>query len=131
VDVSITQPSGVAHRAAARATDGAAVARREREKRQKYGRLQPTGNPFIPVSAETFSLLGKLGISCLGHRGTDAEEAGHKVIKPCFVSAAIRELSVGSCSGNNQMYRASLYLLAGVSGHGFREGAGRPTEEVL
>jgi hypothetical protein len=28
------------------------------------------------------------------------------------------------------MYRASLGLHAGVSGHGFREGAAHPTEEV-
>jgi hypothetical protein len=40
------------------------------------------------------------------------------------------ELSVGLCWGNYQMYRASLGLLAGVFGPGFREGAAYPTEEV-
>jgi hypothetical protein len=42
------------------------------------------------------------------------------------VAAVIRELSVGLCQGNCQMYRASLGLLAGVSGRGFREGAAHP-----
>jgi hypothetical protein len=46
---------------------------------------------------------------------TDAPP-GRKVTKYGFVGAAIREISVGLCPGNYQMYRASLGLLAGVSG---------------
>jgi hypothetical protein len=56
---------------------------------------------------------------------------GREVSKYGFVAAAIREISVGLCPRNYQMYRASLGLLVGVSGHGFREGAAHPTEEVL
>jgi hypothetical protein len=40
------------------------------------------------------------------------------VSKSGFVAAAIREISVGLCWGNYQMYRASLGLLVGVSGRG-------------
>jgi hypothetical protein len=60
----------------------------------------------------------------------EAEEAGRKVSKSGFVAAAIQELRVGLCRCNYQMYRALLGLLAGVSGHGFRECAARPTDEV-
>jgi hypothetical protein len=41
-DVSVTHPGGVAVRAAAAATDGAAAKRREGENRL-YGRLEPNG----------------------------------------------------------------------------------------
>jgi hypothetical protein len=74
--------------------------------------------------------LGKPAIIFLRQLGKEAEEAGRKVSKSGFVAAAIRELSVGLCRGNYQMYRASLGLLAGVSGRGFREGAAHPTKEV-
>jgi hypothetical protein len=127
VDVSITHPSGVANRVAAATGDGAAVARRDREKRRTYGQLEP----FIPFSVETYGRLGKPAISFLGQLGLEAKEAGCKVSKSGFVAAAIRELSVGLCRVNYQMYRASLGLLAGVSGPGFCEGAAHPTEEVL
>jgi hypothetical protein len=46
---------------------------------------------------------------------------------PCY---AIRELSVVLRRGNYQMYRTLLGLLAGVSEHGFCEGAALPTDEV-
>jgi hypothetical protein len=80
---------------------------------------------------ETYGRLGKPAISFLGQLGLDAKEAERKVSKSGFVAAAIRELSVvWLCRGSYQMYRASLGLLAGVSGHGVREGAAHPTEEV-
>jgi hypothetical protein len=118
----------LSNRAAAATTDGAAAARRDREKRWTYGHLEPNGFPFIPLSLETCGRLGKPAISFLGQLGL---EAGRKVSKSGFVASAIREISVGLCGGNHQMYRASLGLLAGVSGRGFREGAAHPTEEVL
>jgi hypothetical protein len=126
----ITHPSGVANRAAAATTDGAAAARRDREKRRTYGQLEPNGYPLIPFSIETYGRLGKPAISFLGQLGLslEAKEAGRMVSKSGFVAAAIRELSVGLCRGNYQMYGASLGLLAGVSGRGFREGAAHPTE---
>jgi hypothetical protein len=65
VDVSITHPPGIANRAAAATTDGAATARREREKRQTYCQLEPTGYPFIPFSVETYGCPGKPAISYL------------------------------------------------------------------
>jgi hypothetical protein len=80
---------------------------------------------------ETYARLGKPAISFHGELGLEAKEAGRKVSMSGFVAAAIREISVGLCRGNYQMYRASLGLLAGVSGRGFREGAAHPTEEVL
>jgi hypothetical protein len=122
VDVFITHPSGVANRAAAATTDDAA--RRDREKRRTYGQLEPNGYPFIPFTVETYGRLGKLAISFLRQLGLEAKEAGHKVSKSGFVAAAICELSVGLCRANYQMYRASLGLRAGVSGPGFRVGAG-------
>jgi hypothetical protein len=131
VDVSITHPSGLANRRAAATMDGAAAARRDREKRRTYGQLEPNGFPFIPFLVETYSRLGKPAISFLGQLGLEAKEAGRKVSKSGFVAAAIRELSVGLCRGSNLMHRASLALCAGVSGRGFREGAAHPTEEVL
>jgi hypothetical protein len=124
VGVSITHPSGVANRAAAAMTDNAAATRKDREKRRRYGELEPNGYPFTPFSVETYVHLGKPAISCLGQLGLEAKEAGRKVSKSGFVAAAIRELSVGLCRGNYQMYRASLGLRAGVSDHGFRVGAG-------
>jgi hypothetical protein len=48
-----------------------------------------------------------------------------------YVASAIRELSVGLCRGNYYMYRAAWGLLAQVTGHGFRAGANRPTDEVV
>jgi hypothetical protein len=131
VDVSITHPSGVSNRAAAATTDGAAAARRDREKRRTYGQLEPNGYPFIPFSVETYGRLGKPAISLLGQLGLEAKEAGRKVSKSGFVASAIREISVGLCRGDYQKYKASLGLLVGVSGRGFREGAAHPTEEVL
>jgi hypothetical protein len=82
---------------------------------------------------ETYGRLGncKPAISFLRQLGLEAKEAGRKVSKSGFVASAIREISVGLCRGNFQMYRASLGLLVGVSGRGFPEGAAHPTEEVL
>jgi hypothetical protein len=131
VDVSITNSSGVSNRAAAATTDGAAAAQWDREKRRTYGQLEPNGYPFIPFLVETYGRLGKPAISFLGQPGLEAKEAGRKVSKSGFVASAIREISVGLCRGNYQMYRASLGLLVGVSGRGFREGAAHPAEEVL
>jgi hypothetical protein len=130
LDVSITHPAAVASRVAAATTISTAAARRDREKRRAYAQLEPNGYPFIRFSGETCGRLGKPAISFLGQLGKEAEEAGPKISKSGFVVAAIRELSVGVCQGNYQMYRASLGLLAGVSGRGFLEGAAHPTEEV-
>jgi hypothetical protein len=93
VVVSITNSSGVSNRAAAATTDGAAAARRDREKRQTYGRIDSNGYPFIPFSVETYGRLGKPAISFLRQLGLEAKEAGRKVSKSGFVAAAIRETS--------------------------------------
>jgi hypothetical protein len=86
---------------------------------------------IIIMYKKLYGRLGKPAISFLRQLGLEAKEAGRKVSKSGFVAAAIREISVGLCRGNYQMYRASLGLLAGVSGRGFSEGAAHPTEEVL
>jgi hypothetical protein len=109
VDVSITHPAAVANRVAAAMTVSTAAARRDREKRRTYGQLEPNGYPFIRFSGETCGRLGEPAISFLGQLGKEAEEAGRKISKSGFVAAAIRELSVGVCQGNYQMYRASCW----------------------
>jgi hypothetical protein len=98
VDVSITHHSGLANRRATATADGAAEARRDREKRRTYGQLEPNGYPFIPFSVETYGCLGKPAISFLGQLGLEAKEAGRKVSKSGFVAAAIRAL-VWGCAG--------------------------------
>jgi hypothetical protein len=108
VEMSIMHPTGVANQAAAATRDGAAAARRDREKRRTYGQLEPNGYPFIPFSVETYGRLGKPAISFLVQLGKEAEEAERKVSKSGFVAAAIRELSVGLCLGSYQMYTTSL-----------------------
>jgi hypothetical protein len=75
VDMSMTQPSGVASRRAAATMDGTAAARRHREKRRTYGQLEPKGYPFIPFSVETYGRLGKLAISFLGQLGGEGGRA--------------------------------------------------------
>jgi hypothetical protein len=129
VDVSVTHPPGVALRAASAATDGAAAARRDAEKRRTYNRLAPNGYPLVPFSVETYGRLGKPAVVFLGMLGAEAM-AGGDVSKSGFVAAALQELSVGLCKGNYLMHRASLGVLAGVAGRGLRPGADRPVEDV-
>jgi hypothetical protein len=119
VDVFITHPAGVANRAAAALTDGAAAARWDSDKRRAYNTLEPHGCPFIPFSVDTYGRLGKHAISLLGQLAVEAREVGWKVSKSGFVAAAIRELSVRLCRRSNQMQR-SLGLLTGVTRRGLR-----------
>jgi hypothetical protein len=51
------------------------------------------------------------------------------VMLACFVSGALREISVGLCRVNFLMYRACLGMLAKSSGTGFRAGMSVPTDE--
>jgi hypothetical protein len=50
------------------------------------------------------------------------------VHKSGFVAAALRELCVGLCMGHYLMNGASLGVLAGVAGRGFRPGSDRSME---
>ena len=43
---------------------------------------------------------------------------------------ALRELSIGLCSGNCVLYKQSLYALACMSGNAFCEGADIPTSDI-
>jgi hypothetical protein len=111
VDVS-THPAGAANRAAAAANDGAAVAKRDSEKRRTYIRLEPNGYPFTPFSDETYGRLGKPAIAVLGRLGVEAAGAAglSTASKSAFVWSALRELSVGVCRGNCVMDGKALGL---------------------
>jgi hypothetical protein len=63
VDVSVTHPAEVTNRAAAAATDGAAAAKHDVEKRRAYNRLEPNGYVFTRFSVETYGRLGKPAIA--------------------------------------------------------------------
>jgi hypothetical protein len=70
-----THPAGVATRATAATTDGAAAATRDGVKRRTCNRLGPNGYPFVPFSVETCGGLGKPAISLLGRLGVEAAVA--------------------------------------------------------
>jgi hypothetical protein len=72
VDVLVTHLAGVANRAAAAATDGAAAAKRDVEKRRAYNRLEPNGYCFTPFSVEAYGRLGMPAIALLGRLGVEA-----------------------------------------------------------
>jgi hypothetical protein len=133
VDVSVTHPAGVANRAAAAASDGAAAAKRDVENRRACNRLEPNGYPLTPFSAETYGQLGKPAIALLGRLGVEAAGAAGlgAVSESAFVRSALRELSVGLCRGNCVMYRTALGLRASRLGQTFLLGSDRPTAEVL
>jgi hypothetical protein len=118
---------GVANRAAAARTDRAAGLARQEE--EAYSRLEPNGYPFTPCSVESYGRLGKPTMDLLSKLGDEAEGAGRRCRKAKIVSRPLRELSVGLCRGNFHMYQASLGLLAGVAGRGFRPGAAQ--EEIV
>jgi hypothetical protein len=80
---------------------------------------------------ESYGRLGKPALDLLGMLGEEAEGAGRQCRKAQFVSWTLRELSVGLCKGNFHMCRASLGLLAGATGRGFRPGAAVPMEELV
>jgi hypothetical protein len=83
-----------------------------------------------PRWSPPFAGLGKDAIDLLGHLGKEAEEAGRRVSKSGFESSVLRELSVGLCRGNYYMY-CVVWGLTKVTGHAFRAGADRPTDEVV
>jgi hypothetical protein len=133
VDVSVTHLAGVSNRAAPAATDGAAAAKCDVEKRRAYNRLEPNGYPFTPFSVETHGGLGKSAIALLGSLSVEAVGAAQlgAVSKSAFVRSALSELKVGLCRGNCIMYRKALGLRASRLGQGFLLGSDRPTAEVL
>jgi hypothetical protein len=68
---------------------------------------------------ESCSRLGRPAVAVLGGLVGDVGKSG-------FVAAALWERSIGLCKGNYLMDRASLGVLAGVAGWGFRLGSDRP-----
>jgi hypothetical protein len=92
LDVSVTQPPGVAIRAASAATEGAAAARRDAEKYRAYNWLAPNGFPLLPFSVETYGRLGQPEVTFLGAEGAEAVAAGD-VNKSGFVAAAYGSLA--------------------------------------
>jgi hypothetical protein len=79
------------------ATDGAAVAQRDAEKRRAYIWLNVY--TLLPFSVEIYGRLGKPAVALLGMLGAEAVAAGD-VSKSAFVVAALRELSIDLCEGN-------------------------------
>jgi hypothetical protein len=53
------------------------------------------------------------------------------VIRSSSVAGTLRELSVGLCSGNFLMYRASGGIVARVIGRGFQAGLAVPTDAAI
>jgi hypothetical protein len=87
--------------------------------------------PFTPFSAESYGRIGKPAMDLLSKLGEEAEGAGPQCRKAHLVSRTLWKLSVGLCSCNFHMYRASLRLLSGGTGSGFQPGAAVHTEELV
>jgi hypothetical protein len=120
-------PSGGALRKASAATDEAAAARRDAEKRCAYNRLAPNGCPLVPYWLETYSHLGKQVVALLGMLDAKAAAVGD-ISKSGLVTTALRECRF--VYGQLPEHRASLRVLAGVAGWGFCLGADWPVEDV-
>jgi hypothetical protein len=95
--------------------------------------LQSARTPWLPLHALLDGVLWppREPLGFLGMLGAEAEGAGRQCRKAQFLSWTLQELGVGLRRGNFHMYRASLGLLAGVTGRGLRPGAAVPMEEVV
>jgi hypothetical protein len=130
VDVSLIHPLSLNSLSAAATTAGSAAARRDQQKRASYARVEPNGYAFVPFSVESYGRLGQPAMKLLHALGEEAAGPGG-VTRASFVAGALRELSIGLCRGNFFMYRASVGMLARVSGRGFRAGLDVPTDEPV
>jgi hypothetical protein len=127
-DVSVVHPAAPTYRQAASRDAGAAAAHRDRSKREQYERADPQGYAFIPLSVESYGRLGKPAMELLNTLATKA--GGSEEFKGCFVTNALRELSVALCKGNAVLYRRGLNMLAKKSGRHFVPGLDVPTADV-
>ncbi len=128
-DVSVIHPAAATYARDAARTQGAAAANRDVHKRARYELSNPDGYAFRPLSIESYGHLGKPAMELLNTLASTAAEGG-TVRKDHFVSNALRELSVGLCRGNAEVYRRSMTALARASGNAFRAGMTVATAEV-
>jgi hypothetical protein len=127
-DVSITHPLSINALSAAAAMAGAASARRDQQKRAAYARVEPNGYIFVPISVESYGRLGQPAMELLHKLGNEAAHPGG-VSRASCVAGALRELR--PVQKHFVIYRASVGMLARVSGTGFRAGMGVPMDEPV
>jgi hypothetical protein len=130
-DVSVVHPAATSHSRAAARTAGAAAASRDALKRRQYhdGGL-PAALTFYPLSVESYGGLGAAAMQFLNALAEDvlaSSAAGTDVTKAAFMSAALRELGVTLCFGNDLVYREGLHA---TGGNRARMGMHVPTANV-
>jgi hypothetical protein len=126
-DVSVVRPAATSYsRAAARTAGAAGAASRDALKRRQYHAGGLSAAPsFFPLSVESF---GRLGVSAMQFLSDLAEAAlassaaGTDATKAAFISAALRELGVTLCMGNELVYREGLRVYAAAGGTRTRMG---------
>jgi hypothetical protein len=129
-DISVIHPLSLNTISRAATTAGAAASHRDQQKRTAYARVEPHGYGFVPFSVEAYERLGQKAMKLLHSLGDEAAGPGG-VTWASFVNGALRELSVGLCSGNFFMYCASVGMLARCSGASFWAGMRVPTDECV
>jgi hypothetical protein len=133
-DVSAVYPAAGNYRRQASATDGAAAATRNQEKRTKYevgAHRAPLG--FTPLTTETYGRMrapAHAFLQKLASAAASSALAGSEVTTSAFKAGALRELGVALVQGNELVYREAmcLYVTAGVTAA--MAGAAVPTAEV-
>jgi hypothetical protein len=128
--ISVIHPLSINIISRAATTAGAAASHRDQRRRTAYARVEPHGYGFIPFSVETYGRLGQLAMKLLHLLGGEAASPGG-VTRASFMHGALRELSVGLCTGNFLAYQASAGTLARSSGASFRACLSVPTNESM
>jgi hypothetical protein len=130
--ISITDIRPLSVQIPSRATDmaGAAGSFCDHQKVTAYARAEPNGYGFVPFSVETYGRLGQLAMKLLHQLGNEAAGASG-VSRASFVSGGLRELSVDLVRGNFWLYRATVGMLARVSGSSFRPCLSQPTDDFV
>jgi hypothetical protein len=98
--------------------------------KRAYGRVDPHGHPVVPFSEATYERLSHPAMA-LFHKLVEEAAGPGGVSRASFVACSPRELSVCLCRSIFFMYRASVGVLAKVSGTGFRAVMDVPTYELV
>jgi hypothetical protein len=98
--------------------------------KRAYGRVDPHGHPVVPFSEATYRRLTRPAMELL-HKLAEQVAGPGGVSRASFVAGALQALSVRLCRGIFFMYRASVGMLAKVSGMGFRAVMDVPTDELV
>ena len=129
-DISVTHPPAPSFVAAAALRGGAAAARRDQDKRNKYRRIDSTGYTFHPLTVETYGRLGTPAMQLLNKIADIAENTG-SVHKGAFVTNALRQLSIALCRGNALVYRHCAFAMNRLTGVAPTSGLLAPTSEIF